>query len=74
MYEKLYGPLALEATSIKEFKDNLYTERDINKTSKMMEIYTFAKDNNISRSNGDRLLKLVNQDKEQSTGSFAYTS
>ena len=37
--------------------------RDTAKTSRMMEIYTFAKDCNISIANGDRLLKLLNDNK-----------
>lgn len=71
LYAKLYGPIAINATNIMQFKESLDTERDIDKTSRMMEIYTFAKDNSISRLNGDRLLKLVNHDKDSS---FGYTS
>ena len=63
LYEKLYGKVAFEARNIKEFK-NLLTDRDTEKTSRMMEIYTFAKDCNISSANGDRLLKLTNLTKE----------
>ena len=46
LYEKLYGSDAFDAQNINEFK-NLLTRRDTEKTSRMMEIYTFAKDCNI---------------------------
>ena len=65
LYNRVYGEAAFEAKNIKEFK-NLLTGRDTEKTSRMMEIYTFAKDCNISSVNGDRLLKLISHNKEVS--------
>lgn len=73
LYENLYGLPALEANNISDFK-RLLTDRDSDKTSRMMEIYTFAKDCNISRANGDRLLKLMNMEEEKSANYNSWKS
>ena len=61
----MYGPDALESQNIKEFKNLLDVNRESDKTSRMMEIYTFAKDCNLSAEKGDKLLKLLNHNNDQ---------
>jgi len=57
LYSEIYGINTIESENIQQFKDNL-EDFEIKRLA-ILKVYLFAKSCNMSRNNGDDLLKLI---------------